>query len=191
MSVCAVAYSAGLGLDYVRLDRERALFVAGVPEIPRGARLLPLLFEARVPGGNTWSLRHAWGYYVLEKHTTAPMLFADSRSFPITRRQPPPEVIRRGLEAERRGNVEAFCRRLRSDGLHSVDCAAAWSAEWASFWEDVAAHFDHTILWRAPAAVLATIPPSLFVTVRTGPLTIIRLAALPVTEETLGRVQPP
>jgi hypothetical protein len=185
MSACAVAYSAGLGLDYVRLDQERALFVEGVPEIPRGARLLPLMFEARVPGGNTWSLRHAWGYYLLAKHTSAPMLFADSRSYPITGRQAPPEVIRRALEAERRGNVEAFCRHLRSDGVHSVDCAAAWSSEWASFWEEVAAHFDHIILWRPSAAVLATIPPSLFVTLRTGPLTVVRLAALPATKETL------
>ena len=48
----------------------------------RGAKLLPLLFRRQLTSENTRSLLHAWGFYVMEKQTSAPLLFAHSRSLP-------------------------------------------------------------------------------------------------------------
>src|SRR5438270_14012542 len=100
MAACALAYSAGLGVDYVRLDRDRAQFTAGIDAVPAGARLLPLSFATRVTSDNTWSLLHAWGYYVLAKDTSAPLLFADSRSYPITVREPAPHLVARAVDIQ-------------------------------------------------------------------------------------------
>lgn len=141
---CAVAWSASLGVDYVRLDRDRALFCAGIGAVPEGAKLLPVVFGSRVTSENTWSLRHAWGYYVIAKSTSAPLLFADQKSFPVVWRDPPPPVAARALEAANRGD--------------STPGAAA-SEDWGSFWRDAARSFDHVLVWRAPAEILATIPP--------------------------------
>ena len=83
-------YSAGMGADYVRLERERREFTAGIPSVPDGARLLPLIFRHKGNSDNTRSLLHVWGYYVTEKHTSAPLLFAHSHSFPVIYSKPPP-----------------------------------------------------------------------------------------------------
>ena len=158
MAACALAYSVGLGVDYVRLDRERARFTAGIDAVPEGAHLLPVPFVTRVPLGNTWSLLHAWGYYVLARHTSAPMLFADSRSYPISETDPPPSIVARAIDVRRLERQDDFCARLREDGATALDCGAVWRSEWASFWADAAALFDHVLMWRAPEAVLATVP---------------------------------
>src|SRR5205085_9457842 len=90
LGISALLYSAAMGADFVRLDRDRRDFVAGIPAVPEGARLLPLLFNHKGASDNTRSLLHAWGFYVTEKHTSAPLLFAHSRSFPVMYSAPPP-----------------------------------------------------------------------------------------------------
>ena len=57
--------------------------------VPEGATLLPLVFRSKGTSENTRSLLHAWGYYVVEKQTSAPLLFAHSRSFALMYREPP------------------------------------------------------------------------------------------------------
>ena len=176
LGACAIAYSVGLGVDYVRLDRDRARFTAGIGAVPERARLLPLLFRTRVTSDNTWSLLHAWGYYVLAKHTSAPFLFADSRSYPVTERAPPPPIVARALDIARLADAESFCRRVRGEGVVVADCDAAWRAEWASFWSEAAARFDHVLVWYAPDAVLTTVPPAYRVAFRSDPLVVLERA---------------
>ena len=76
------------------LDMEEAIggveFTAGISVVPVGSRLLPLIFDQKGTSVNTRSMLHTWGYYVTEKQTSAPLLFAHSRSFPVMYREPPP-----------------------------------------------------------------------------------------------------
>ena len=67
-----------------------AAFTAGIDAVPRGARLMPLVFRAKGVSENSRSLLHAWGFYVVAKDTSAPLLFAHSRSFPVMYREAPP-----------------------------------------------------------------------------------------------------
>ncbi|MBL8999384.1 MAG: hypothetical protein JNL44_19175, partial [Gemmatimonadetes bacterium] len=89
--VGAVVNSGAMAVDYVRLERDRRDFIAGISAVPEGARLLPLLFRAKGVSENSRSLLHAWGFYVIAKDTSAPLLFAHSRSFPVMYREPPPD----------------------------------------------------------------------------------------------------
>jgi hypothetical protein len=154
-------YSVGMGIDYVRLDRDRAEFTAGIPYVPEGARLLPILFKSQVTSENTRSLLHAWGYYVLEKHTAAPLLFAHSRSFPVMYREPPPprfnHLVFEGF-APSMISPDWMCNVLRSGGIAIDDCDAAWRARWTEFWRDATPRYDHLLMWDAPAEVLKQVP---------------------------------
>ena len=69
LGVSAVLYSAGMGADFIRLDRDRQQFTAGISAVPEGARLLPLVFRHKGASDNTRTLMHAWGFYVTEKYT--------------------------------------------------------------------------------------------------------------------------
>ena len=94
LPVAALAYGGGLWADYVRLEQERRQFSAAEPAVPEHAALLPLIFDSRGSASFTEPFRHAWGYYVLDRATTAPLLFAVERSYPLTYRTwPPPELI--------------------------------------------------------------------------------------------------
>ncbi len=83
LAACAVSVSVGLGLDYWRLDRELTEVASGASLVPENADLAPVIFEPKGSSENTWALVNAWGLYVVAKHTTAPLLFAHSPSFPI------------------------------------------------------------------------------------------------------------
>ena len=67
LAVCALSFSAATGIDYVRLDRDRAEFTAGIDAVPERATLLPLLFKHSKTSDFTASLTHAWGYYTVAK----------------------------------------------------------------------------------------------------------------------------
>ena len=79
LAACALSYTAGMGVDYVRLEREWTRFTAGMAAVPTGATLLPLVFRSKEVSDNTRNLLHPWGFYVMEKQTSAPLLFAHSR----------------------------------------------------------------------------------------------------------------
>ena len=83
LGAAAILWSAGLALDYRRLDRDMKELAAGTSVVPEHADLLPLVFEPKGSSENTWALLDGWGAYVIAKHTSAPLLYAHSPSFPV------------------------------------------------------------------------------------------------------------
>ena len=92
LAACALSFSTVMGIDYARLDRDRAEFTAGMDAVPARATLLPLLFEKSKTSDFTASLTHAWGYYTVAKNTSAPLVYAMERSYPIIYRDFPPAL---------------------------------------------------------------------------------------------------
>jgi hypothetical protein len=175
LGVSAVLYSAGMGVDYVRLDRDRAAFTAGMSAVPKDAHLLPLLFNRQLTSENTRSLLHAWGYYVVEKETDAPLLFAHSSSFPVMYRQPPPTRFNHlVLEsfAQSMKSPEWICNTMRAGGV-VVDCEKVWRDAWADFWSEALPRYDYVLLWEPTPAALALVPPAYKVTFHQDRLTIL------------------
>jgi hypothetical protein len=173
---CGVSYTAGMGIDYVRLDRDWARFTAGMSVVPQGAKLLPLIFRSKGVSENTRSLLHAWGFYVTEKQVSAPLLFAHSRSFPLMYREPPPTQLNHlVLEsfAPSMGNSDWMCNYLRSGGVVIEDCEGEWRERWADFWALAEPRFDHVLMWRAPKDVMALVPGEYHVVFQRDELTIL------------------
>ncbi|MGH7271019.1 MAG: hypothetical protein ACREJ3_11365, partial [Polyangiaceae bacterium] len=173
---CALTYAAGMGVDYVRLSRDWARFTAGMDAVPDGATLLPLVFQSKGVSENTNSLLHAWGFYVIEKETSAPLLFAHSKSFPVMYRSPPPPQFNHlVLEsfAPRMATPAWECDTLRSGGIALDDCEGAWRSEWASFWRKAEPRFDHVLMWDAPQSVMSMVPDAYHATFQQGELTIL------------------
>ena len=161
LGLAAATYSIGMGVDFVRLDGDRAKFTAGVAAVPEGAKLLPLLFTRKLTSENTRSLQHAWGFYVMEKETSAPLLFAHSRSFPVMYKEPPPPQFNHlVLEsfAPSMGTSSWMCDALRAGGVFVIDCDAAWRARWAEFWSQALPIYDHVLTWDATPEARALIP---------------------------------
>ena len=172
----AITYSAGMACDYVRLDRDWSRFTAGMSVVPEGARLLPLVFRSKGTSENTRSLLHAWGFYTLERHTSAPLLFAHSRSFPLMYRTPPEAQFNHlVLEswAPSMASPDWACSVLRSGGVAVDDCNAQWQARWFEFWHRAGGEFDWVLLWSAPPAVMALVPTDYRVAFRRDELTIL------------------
>jgi hypothetical protein len=178
LGVSAVLYSAGMGADFLRLDRDRQQFTAGISAVPEGARLLPLVFRHKGASDNTRTLMHAWGFYVTEKYTSAPLLFAHSRSFPVTYSAPPPlrfhELVLENFAATMITSAN-FC----SDTTRVVttDCKAEYRARWAEFWHDATPLYDHLLLWEPSQEALDLVPPDYGVTFRQDGLVIMQRGA--------------
>jgi hypothetical protein len=156
----ALGFSVVTGIDYVRLDRDRAAFTAGMNAVPRGAALLPLLFKQRKTSELTSSLTHAWGYYTVERDASTPLVFAVERSYPITYREfPPRALIPPALDrfAELEGTPAEVCQILSP---HAADpsCVATWSELWRSFWRLAEPRFDHLLTWAIPPEARPMIP---------------------------------
>jgi hypothetical protein len=159
LAACALAFSAVMGVDYVRLDRDRAAFTAGMEAVPARATLLPLLFKQRKTSDFTASLAHVWGYYTVGKSTSAPLVFAVERSYPITYREFPPRIlIPPALDrfAELAGTPARMCKMLRRPADHG--CAAAWRELWRGFWQEAEPRFSHVLAWAMPAEARPMIP---------------------------------
>jgi hypothetical protein len=162
LALCALSFSAVLGVDYVRLDHDRAEFTAGLDAVPARATLLPLLFAKSKTSDFTASLSHAWGYYTVEKDTSAPLVFAVERSYPITYRDfPPRQLIPPALEtfAEKFGTPGQVCRSLGQRPGEDA-CVTAWRDLWSGFWRDAEPRFDHLLTWAIPAVARPMIPAS-------------------------------
>lgn len=160
LAACGLASSAALGLDYVRLDRDRATFTAGMDAVPARATLLPLLFEHAKTSQFTASLTHAWAFYTVEKDTSAPLVFAVERSYPITYREfPPRALVPPALDdlAERHGTSARLCKSLGQLPGDPV-CETAWRALWESFWRQAEPRFSHVLTWAMPAEARALVP---------------------------------
>jgi hypothetical protein len=157
---CAFSFSAVLGIDYVRLDHDRAAFTAGMDAVPAQATLLPLLFEKGRTSAFTASLTHAWAYYTVVKNTSAPLVFAVERSYPISYRDfPPPALIPPALDrfAELNGTPAQVCKILRQSSVDAA-CMAAWRELWNAFWRQAEPRFSHVLTWAIPAEARPMIP---------------------------------
>ena len=173
---CALSFSAVLGLDYARLDRDRAEFTAGIAAVPEGTTLLPLLFKHRKTSDFTASLTHAWAYYVLAKNTSAPLVFAVEQSYAITYRSyPPAALIPPALDrfAELGGTPANVCKTYPGADRHDdVDCTAAWRQQWSAFWRKAEPRFAHLLTWAMPEQARSLLPKSYHRTFVDGELEI-------------------
>jgi hypothetical protein len=162
LAASALSFSAVLGFDYIRLDRDRAAFTAGLDAVPERATLLPLLFKHGRTSDFTASLTHAWAYYVVAKNTSAPLVFAVERSYPITYRSfPPAALIPPALDrfAELRGTPAQVCKTV-SHRHGDEDCTRAWREQWSDFWREAEPRFSHLLTWAIPPEARAIIPQS-------------------------------
>ena len=160
LATCALAFSIATGVDYVRLDRDRAAFTAGIQAVPERATLLPLLFKQRKTSTFTASLTHAWGYYTVAKDTAAPLVFGVERSYPITYRDfPPRAVIPPALDrfAELNGTPAQVCKILHHLPVDAA-CTAIWRELWNAFWHDAEPRFSHLLTWAIPPEARPLIP---------------------------------
>lgn len=170
LGLSGLLYTVGMGVDYVRLDRERQEFSAGLEAVPEGARLLPLLFNQKGASDNTRNLLHMWGFYVVERKTAAPLVFAHSHSFPITYREPPPirfnHLVLEAFASEM-SSPASLCNATRSD-----DCDALYASTWQKFFAEARPRYDHLLLWDASAEAVAMIPKDYERTFQRGRLMI-------------------
>lgn len=175
LGLSAVLYSAGMGADFIRLDRERREFTAGIPFVPEGARLLPLIFRHKGLSDNTRNLLHDWGFYVTEKHTSAPLLFAHSHSFPVIYSKPPPvrfnHLVLEGFAANAT-DPTSLCLRLLKGNVVENDCNAAFRALWREFWAEATPLYDHVLVWEGTPEARALIPSEYKPVFERGRLTI-------------------
>ncbi len=180
----ALTFSMTLGADYVRLDRDRAAFTAGIDAVPERATLLPLLFEHGEAGGFTASLTHAWGYYTVAKNSSAPLVFAVDRSHPINYRTfPPGQLIPPGLDgfARRYGTPALTCKALKRDPTEGA-CPVIWRDLWANFWRQAEPRFSHLLVWAMPREARSLLPARYHPVFVAGKLEIFaREDARPVT----------
>jgi hypothetical protein len=111
IAAAAVAWSCALGLAYRALTADFRELAAGTEIVPNGADVLPLVFSPKGSSDNTWALDHAWGLYVLAKHTSAPMLFAHLPGHPVGYRTPPDDEHPLRIEREvQRGDAAELSR---------------------------------------------------------------------------------
>lgn len=187
LGVAAAAYSVGLGVDFLRLERERREFVAGIQAVPERAQLLPLLFRHKVTSDNTRSLLHAWGYYVIERKTAAPLLFAHSQSFPVMYASPPPmrfnHLILEGFAASMATPNES-CKSMLHGNMVVDDCDEIFRTTWRQFYDDALPRYDHLLLWDATPEARAVVPPEYALTFERGRVAIYaRRETAPSTAE--------
>ena len=162
LAVCALSFSVVTGVDYRRLDRDRAEFTAGIDAVPERATLLPLLFNHSKTSAYMASLTHAWADYTLAKNTSAPFVFAVERSYPIIYREfPPPALIPPALDRFARDNATPalVCRRL-NQSPDDASCAGTWRALWDGFWRQATPRFSHLLVWAIPPEARPVIPPA-------------------------------
>ncbi len=174
LAFAAATYFVGLAVDYKRLEGDRQAFLAGIDSVPENATLLPLIFDPRGTSENTRNMLHQWGYYVVAKKTAAPLLFAHSKSFPLTYREAPPArfnhlVLEDTMRVARSKAV--FCKETHGLG---GECEAHFEKFWADFWADATARYDTLLLWGASEDVLRQLPPRYEPVITRGKLMIFR-----------------
>ena len=160
LAASALVFSAALGVDYVRLDCDRAAFTAGIDAVPEHATLLSLVFNRSKTSTFTASLTHAWGYYTVARDASGPLVFGVERTYPITYQDfPPGKLIPPALDrfAERNGTPADVCKRL-GQAPSDPACRAAWQDVWSGFWREAEPRFSHLLTWAIPAEARALIP---------------------------------
>jgi hypothetical protein len=160
--VSALAFSAGLGFEYVRVARDWTRTLSGEPYVPVGSRMLALTFETKGRyGDNTWPLTHVSSLYGVDRDVMSPSFFIHSTSFPITAKTFPPRQFEQLV-------IEAFAGEMQHESdfcAHSTpivptDCDAAYAVAWRSFWQQAAERYDHALLLDPSDDVRKNIPPT-------------------------------
>lgn len=178
MLLAATSFTVGHGVEYRLLDRDRQEMMVGLDAVPRGARMLPLLFTRKMHSEHTQNLLHAWGYYVIERDVSAPLLFAHSRGFPVMYREAPQarfnHLVLESFPVRMR-TPRAFCERGRENAqiIHD-DCQAEYRSLLVEFWRAALPTFDTLMVWDMPDEVRASIPDGYAETFHQGKLSIFR-----------------
>jgi hypothetical protein len=165
LGACALSFSAGLGVEYVQNASVWNAFSRAEIAIPEHARLLPLIFDRKGPhGDNTWPMTHAWGLDVIDRGTTAPLVFAHSKSFPLTYAIEPParyEGIALEHFPQRMRTPKTFCEDVEAPRERSsapAECAREFAATWRDFWNDAMPRFDRVVMFGVTPEARAEIP---------------------------------
>jgi hypothetical protein len=188
LAAAAVAYAAAMIVDYHRLERERQAFSAAIPHVAIGARLLPLVFEQHGSAPFTEHLKHDWGWYVLARKTTAPLLFAVERSYPLTYlRWEPPELLPPAVDLMAIANRSPgeVCGDHRRE--EDPECRRRFEERWRRFWAIAEPRFDHLLTWDEPPGFAGLVPPSFHRTFVQGPLVLYVKAPAGAVGTTQGR----
>ncbi len=153
--------AAAVDFDLFRLARDQDEYAAGLGGVPEGSRLFALTFNPRVTSKNTWSLRHASGIYVVERHTTAQDVWADSPTMPL-RFRTQPTFFQDQLQVERfvdnTGTRAGYCEAERKRGVVGRDCDADWRSQWDWLWREASLRFDRVLMFAPTADALSTVP---------------------------------
>jgi hypothetical protein len=153
LAAAGLSVSVGLGVDYVRLDRDYREIASGIDVVPNRAAMYPLMFDTKGSSENTWALVNGWAFYVIEKQTSAPLLFAHSPSFPLKYKNEPPA-------ARNQLAIAGFAQQSHD------------AAEWRSFLADIEPAHDTLLVWGTPPAEFA--PAEHVEIFRNGRLRILR-----------------
>lgn len=182
LGACAIAFSAGLGVEYVHIAHDWDVFTRGEVAVPEGARLLPLVFDRKGPhGDNTWPMLQAWGLYVIDRGTSAPLVFAHSRSFPVSyAREPSPMFHGITLEnfPQEMRTARDFCGLSARAGPAPDYCEREYRAAWDAFWREAAPRFDRALLYGVTPDARAALPPSFRVVFEEGETLVLATAPL-------------
>ena len=173
LAAAAVLYAAAMTVDYARLERDRQAFCAAIPHVAEHARLLPLVFEQHGSAEFTEPLKHLWGYYVMARRTTAPLLFAVERSYPLTYvRWEPPELLPPAVDLMAIANrtPDEICGHRRPKG--DPECQRQFEERWQRFWTIAEPRFDHLLTWEEQPGFAELVPPSFHRTFVQGPLVL-------------------
>jgi hypothetical protein len=176
---CAgIAGSAGNGIGLLRMDADLAEFCSGIPHVEKGARLLPLLFSVSSSGDNIEPELQAWGYYTIERQTSADLLWA-SRSVDAVQYRilPPPRFHHDVIQNMPRAMFSAafWCETLaRSTGTVREDCGRAWADAWHDYLASAEKRYQYVLVWDPLDPVLALIEQHFPAVHRQGRLVIGR-----------------
>ncbi len=157
--MCAVTFSAGLGIEYTWLANDWKRVAAGEPFVPDRSRLLTLAFVPKGRhGDNTRPLTHVWGLYSMDRDAMSPSFFAHSRTFPITYVTLPPRQFEQLSIETFTGTMVTEWHFCDSAIVVPFDCAAAYRAAWHDFWRAAAKRFDHVLMVDPTPDVTSNIP---------------------------------
>lgn len=173
-----LAYASGMGFDYIRLDRAWNRFARGTSVVPEGARLLPLTFEYKETSINTRNMQHAWGLYAIERSLHVPLVFAHSRSFPITLRTPPPPAFHQlRLEAFPRTmrGPKQLCMALGVGMELDPSCDDLYARRWRDFWDAAIPEYPWVLAYAMPDDARRLVPADYELAYREGLVEIYRL----------------
>jgi len=112
---------------------------------------------------------------VLERATSAPLLFAVERSYPLTYRVwPPAQLIPPAIDelARRQESPSSTCLAEGLDPHDAPRCLALWRQRWEEFWRVGTPAFDHILTWGARPDFPSVLPPDYAPVLVQGPLVL-------------------